>query len=246
MNLYSLAILVAISAFIACGFLGLDYILKIGRGITAGFSGFFEGFKQQGRYALVGVLTTDATANSHVYLVTFMLGPEAYAPLAAARLLFRPISVVFQSITQVERPKVRKLILEGKIKVAQSHLKKGRDVTLVAWGINTLVCVCVLSFFLDYYWRSDTGHHALIIATILIGLINLIKSIRNPLSLYLQAVDKFKPLSLITIKSAIVTIPTVFFCLQLWGGAYSLIGVLVGELITFLLLKKLFTREINE
>ena len=49
------------------------------------------------------MLTTEATANAHVYIVTLIYGPLGFAPIAATALFIRPVGVAMNTLTDYER-----------------------------------------------------------------------------------------------------------------------------------------------
>ncbi|KAK0339369.1 hypothetical protein LTR94_034809, partial [Friedmanniomyces endolithicus] len=52
--------------------------------------GYLTIWRDHARWALFGVATTEATANAHAYCVTALMGPDAFAPIAAGALAIRP------------------------------------------------------------------------------------------------------------------------------------------------------------
>jgi hypothetical protein len=60
-------------------------------------------WRQHARWSLLGVVSTEATADAHVYIITLQRGPSAFAPLAASALLIRPITVAMNAVTEFER-----------------------------------------------------------------------------------------------------------------------------------------------
>lgn len=190
---------------------------------------FREGFKRQGQHALLGVVTTEATANAHPYLVTLLLGSEAFAPLAAAMLLFRPLAVVNMSLTQVERPRLRKLIHQGRATEAQQSLKRFRLLNLTAWLGNSLLAGGILLFAAGYYWKEQSSMPIFHSSLCMLMLIRLLSTVRAPNSVLWQAHDQFRALSRFTFYSALITVPTTALLAYFLGAEASLIGIFAGE-----------------
>ena len=57
-------------------------------------------WRRQARWSLLGVISTEASSNSHAYVVTWLCGAAAYAPLAFASLFCRPLSIVLTALTR--------------------------------------------------------------------------------------------------------------------------------------------------
>jgi len=197
---------------------------------------FREGFKRQGQHALLGVVTTEATANAHPYLVTLLLGSEAFAPLAAAMLLFRPLAVVNMSLTQVERPRLRKLIHQGRATEAQQSLKRFRLLNLTAWLGNSLLAGGILLFAAGYYWKEQSSMPIFQSSLCMLMLIRLLSTMRAPNSVLWQAHDRFRALSRFTLYSALITVPTTALLAYFLGAEASLIGIFAGESVLLYLI----------
>jgi O-antigen/teichoic acid export membrane protein len=239
-SLYNFGLLTASAALLALPFLGVNYIkMQFFSTLNAGFHGFFEGFQQQGRYALVGVLTTEGTQNSHSYIVTLLLGPAAFAPIAAAALLFRPVMVVLNSLAQIERPRLRGLLIAQRFSEAKASLNRFQKINLVFWFLNSLAAGVLLVFFMDLYWKDFTTQSALIYSTVLISLVRISRSVSSTFNVYLQAADRFKELSWVSVKSSLITIPAVYFLVLFFEPSFSLLGLLLGELLSLIFLMKL-------
>lgn len=240
-SLESFGILTAAAALLATPLLGSRYLKpQFTSAFRADLRGFWEGWNKQGKHALVGVLTTEGTLNSHSYMVTFFFGPAAFAPIAAAGLLFRPVMVVLTSLTQIERPRLRQLLSKGFVAEAKVSLIRYRVVNSVFWFLNCIIAATILLFFIDVYWKDSQSVHALLWAVLLFALIRGSRSLSSTYSVFLQAADQFKALSLVTVKTSLLTIPLVFILLQLFEPSFSLIGILMGELVAFSLLVRLY------
>lgn len=236
-SLIAFGLLTASAALFAMVFLGKEFVNSQFRSVlSAKLGGFFEGVKRQGRYALVGVLATECTSNSHAYLITSILGPSAFAPIAAATLLFRPFMVVLTSLTQVERPRLRRLISEGLAAKAKSSLSRFLFINLFSWCVTAIAASIVIIFFIEQYWGEESSRSDLILGVMILMVVNLIRVFKNPLSVYFQAEDRFKVLSKITIISCLVTLPVAYVLLIYMGSVYSMLGVVVGELISVIMM----------
>ncbi|MEH8018597.1 hypothetical protein MN202_15240 [Rheinheimera muenzenbergensis] len=242
-SLFSFGLITAAAAVLALPALGADYAkLQFVRAFKANLKGFVQGFQRQGKHALVGVISTEGTLNSHSYLVTILFGPAGFAPIAAAALLFRPVMVVLNSLTQIERPRLRSMLVENQFEEAKASLSRFRVINMVFWLLNSLAAAVVLIFFINIYWKDALSQPALIYAAIFISLIRLSRSVSSPFSVFLQAADKFKDLSLVTVKSSLLTIPLVYVSLLVFAPSFSLLGILLGELFALCLLFRLYRR----
>ncbi len=207
-----------------------------GRQASVWWIPFREGFQRQGQHALLGVVATEATANAHPYIVTILLGSEAFAPLAAAMLLFRPLAVVNMSLTQVERPRLRKLIHQGQAKEAQHSLKRFRILNLTAWLGNVLLACGILGFAANSYWKEPATMPIFQSSLYMLIIIRLLSTFRAPSSVLWQAHDQFRALSRFTLYSALITVPSTTLLAYFSGAEASLIGILAGECVLLYLI----------
>ncbi len=240
-SLHSFGVLTAVAAVIALPLLGRDFTtIQFIKVFGANIAGFIEGWHKQGKHALLGVLTTEGTLNSHSYMITLFFGPAAFAPIAAAALLFRPVMVVLTSLAQIERPRLRQLLATKQVFEAKASLLRYRSINSGFWFINCVLAALVLLFLLDFYWQDVNSTSTLILAAVFFALIQGSRAISSTYNVFLQAADKFKVLSLVTLKTSLLTIPLVFLMLQFFEPVFSLIGIFAGELVVFALLVRLY------
>lgn len=188
---------------------------------------------------MVGVVSTEATANAHSYVVTALLGPAAFAPIAAATLLFRPIPLVILSLTQLERPRISQLLRDRRVEAAWRALQPFRWVAFAVWTGNVVLALVVVGFFLELVVRGDYDPQTITVATLFWCLIMGLRCLRGPESALVQANGDFGPLSKVTVVSCLVTLPAVLLLVHLWGAVWSLAGIAGGEVVAALLTTRL-------
>lgn len=226
--------------------LGLKSLIVQLRGIWKGPSApFRQGFKEQGRHALLGVITTEATANVHSYLVTLMLGPAAFAPLAASVLLFRPVPLVILSLTQLERPRIAQLLRDIQLKAAWRAIRFFRGTVLTFWIFNLAIIYWIVTHYLDVVIRGHYDAKVIIQATYFWAAIMGLRCLRGPESALLQANGDFKQLARVTVVSSLVTMPLVAALVYFYGAIWSLAGILTGEALATALTRSLARKQIS-
>lgn len=222
-----------VAAALGCAVIGKS---SVSGGWGGGIRPFAHEFKRNGRHALVGVLSTELTANAHSYLVTLLMGPAAFAPLAAAQLLFRPIGVVIMSITQFERPRLSAMLQAGRVAEA---LRGGRVFSVVlgvAWLANALLAWLTLDMLMSYFISDGFEPEGLTIAVVLSSLVMALRCIRAPASALMQANSSFKPLSMATIVSGVFSLPIVYVLINTTRVEWSIAGLVFAEMVCVLLI----------
>ena len=227
--------------------LGKNIIITQLNSLTQGsYSTFKQGFLEKGKHSLLGVITTEATANAHSYIVVAFFGPAAFAPLAAGLLLFRPVPILITTISQLERPKIAQLLKEGLFKNALKIVTQFRFVILVSWFCNAALALVVIVFFADLILKDNYDYNTVLFALGLWSAITCIRCLRGPESALLQANGDFKPLSIVTLKSTGLTLPLVILLTYFVGPKWSLFGILIGELVAATLTIQLARKQIPQ
>jgi O-antigen/teichoic acid export membrane protein len=191
-------------------------------------------FRDITRWSLAGVITTELTANAHVYLVTFIAGPTAFAPLALGMLLLRPTSLMQSALPDLERPRMARVIAAGDaIALAriQRHFRLG---LMTVWAINILLSAGLLLRFPELVTKRGYDINAIIPVIILCALIVAIRGLRMPQAVLLQAAGAFKSLAGISAAAAVLSLTVTLGLLLAFGPIASLGGILLGELAILL------------
>ena len=186
------------------------------------------------KWSLAGVLTTELQARSYIYIVTALAGAEALGTLAAGVILFRPIGTLMTAWGRIARPLLAK---------AATTANLGRFVRIIINGLLLLVLATFGTYVLLYaLWSVITTHlygekytdMALIIQ--FWGAIVFIQGLREVVIVAMNALLHFRPLALAIAIGGIVaslSVPVFFF---LFDFRAALLGVLLGEVVTLLLI----------
>ena len=211
---------------------GKDFLKKqFAEGFTGRLRRYASIWHNQSRWTLLGVATTEASVNAHAYLVTLIAGPGAFAPLAAAALFLRPVSMCTNSLVQLERPAMARAIAAGDTDGALRAARHFRWAIMLVW-LGTVAAAAVLFLWFPKLVLSD--HYDLRIvmaAAALWGSVEGIQAWLAPDAALLQAADRFRLLARATAQSCMVTVIAAFVLLLYFGPVASLGGVLIGELV---------------
>lgn len=186
-------------------------------------------WRRHARWSLLGVLTTEATANSHVYIVTLIAGPTAYAPIAASGLLIRPVTVAANALTEFERARMARQIGDGRVDQALRSVRFFRVVLVAVWVATALAAAWLLAFAPHVVFPRQYSFETLAIGTALWMVVAVIRLLRTPESVLLQAFGAFRPLAYASVMSSSISVAAVIALLVLVNPLWSVAGVLVGE-----------------
>jgi O-antigen/teichoic acid export membrane protein len=230
-------ILLAVSNAASLALSGQFYLRNVIRGsVREAIREFKVIWRLYARWSILGVITTDAASNAHAYIVTALMGPGAFAPLALAGLLWRPTGLTMTSITHLERPVLAASAVTQQVKKVLETLRHFR-LLLVFIMVGNLLSIIVLYFIISLPHTYDKDE--VIAATALMMIICAVRAIRSPESTLLQATGAFKSMAIIDSVAAAVSLVAVLCMVKYMGAIGSLIGVIGGEAVATILVLKL-------
>jgi|TARA_R110001583_G_scaffold192713_1_gene359596 O-antigen/teichoic acid export membrane protein len=178
-----------------------------------------------GKWSSIGSLSTWAQNNSYTYLATLVIGLEATASLALARLIIMPINLVASGIYMAEKPKWAKLYKENK-----NNLKKlsNRTSKIMFGFISVYAVVSILLLnYIEYFLKADVKVE-LLLCWLAACIIQAFKFANSNI---LNVAEEFKYLAFIgVIISSIGVVASV-----LLGYTFGAIGIVFGYVIGELL-----------
>lgn len=199
-------------------------------------------WRRDSRWTMMGVVATELTANAHAYIVAALLGPTAFAPIAATALFIRPVVVVINPLSEFERVRMAQALAQNDVAQVRRQRWLMRSVVLATW-LGTAAVAGVI----QHVWPTVLlGHtfppHLVSIATVLWFAVVLARAVHAPEGAVLQAGGVFRPLALLAVGTAAVSALAVMG-FTLWGGAvWSMAGVILGEGAYALMLRRMANR----
>jgi putative peptidoglycan lipid II flippase len=139
--------------------------------------------------------------------------------------------LVIQSLNLMERPVLAGLLRTGDRGSAWHTVSLIRTAALGAWAASVILAFIVVRWFLDDFVHEAQDPSQITAAVILWAAIFGLRCLRGPESTLIQADGLFRPLAMATVYSGLVTLPLVTVLAYTHGAVWSLLGVLVGELV---------------
>ncbi|GGO64775.1 hypothetical protein [Bowmanella pacifica] len=202
------------------------------------------GMQRQGKAALTGALSVEATTNGHSYLISLLAGPAAFAPIAAAALLFRPCFVVQGALASYERPRLVQLLAISDGNAVRLAARQMMAWSALLWAGNALLVAVLLIWPSHGLWEAK-DNSMMFYLCVLWGVIVLLRSVRLTPSLFAQANDQFGLLAKACVSSALITLPLLLFLILMLDVNASLYGLIAGELVILLWLYPSYRRLRN-
>jgi O-antigen/teichoic acid export membrane protein len=228
------------AGLLGCGVLGGQFLSRqIALREFSGLKNYGDIWQRQSRWTLLGVASTEATANVHAYLVTLLAGPAAFAPIAAAALFIRPVLLAMSSLTQLEIPILGRAIASGRFAAAASTCQRFFHALLLIWLATAVLACGIVLYAPSVVIKPDYPLDTMELAVVLLLATSLMQVWQGPNSALLQAAREFMDLSKVSVISSVFSIAGVVAALALLPPVYSLVGVLSGQLAMALLLARL-------
>jgi len=183
------------------------------------------------RWSALGVVLTEFTANAHAYLVTFIAGPAAFAPLAIGALLMRPVQLVLAAIPDQERPAMARLLGSGNYAGARHSVNHFRMAAGAVWLLTAIAAAGLLVWFPQFITRKGYDPSQALVVLGFFAAITAVRSFRTPESVLLQAAGQFRVLASVSLWASMVSLATTFLLLLIAGPVISLAGILAGEIV---------------
>ena len=217
------------------GRFGLAYLRRhAAMGPGRALSAYRPIWRDQSAWTLVGVLSTEATSNSHSYIVTLLAGPAAFAPVAVGMLFFRPVKVCITALTQLERPRMTRAVANGDHGAAIKAERIFMGALVFLWLATCVLAAVVLYGFPGLILKPTLDHGLVATAVMLCALLSLVQCIQTPMSVLTQARRAFRPLATQSLRSCGVGIVAVTLLTLAVAPIFSIAGVVLSQLVMML------------
>jgi O-antigen/teichoic acid export membrane protein len=181
-------------------------------------------------WSLFGTTTWNVQSQALTFLVAAIAGPAAYAPIAAGMLLFTPLRPAMNAFVNVFRTDVVRGLAQGRFRELNVALH-------AVCGVIVLACMAVGAgiwliwpYLTAYVFAGKFSGASMPLIVTLSGLVAVAYLTYNvPLAL-IQAAGHFKPVALATTLGGIVSLCAASVLLHVTTVAWSLAGVVAGEI----------------
>ncbi|MEP9404010.1 hypothetical protein [Sphingomonas sp. VNH70] len=211
-------------------------------GGVRGLGGYRAIWRRDSRWSLLGVLSTEGTVNSHSYIVTALYGATAFAPIAAAALLIRPITVAINALVEFERARFARDLAEGRIDRVRAGRRQLHAVLFAVWAGTAVVAVLLLTFAPELLFRGKFTLPVIALGAALWFAVALARQLHAPEGALLLAAGRFRELASISIGTAALSLGGVAAGLALGGPIWSIAGIVAGEGAYALILQRRASR----
>lgn len=211
---------------------GRPYLAEqFGRFDVAALAGYAAVWRQHARWSLLGVVSTEATANAHVYIITLLRGTTSFAPLAASALLIRPINVAMNALTEFERARMARQLGASDVAGARASARDFRLALIATWIATAAATALLLAYRPGIVFPTQYSRPFLVAGSALWMAVAAVRLLRMPESCLLQAGGVFRPLALASVWASAISVVGVSVLLLAGGTLWSIVGILLGEAV---------------
>lgn len=212
--------------------LGKDYLPHLFRPARTGSLGaFWPIWRDLARWSVLGVCLTELTVNAHVYLVTFLFGPSAFALLAAGSLLMRPVMLVLAALPDRERTEIARRIRAGNHAGALKAVKEFGTAGGAVWLATVVLAGAILMLFPHVILKPGYDERQMLAVLAFWVAITAVRVARTPESVLLQAAGAFQKLAGASLWSSIASLALTLYLALSFGPIASLGGILAGDVV---------------
>lgn len=179
------------------------------------------------RWTILGVISGEISNNSPIYLVYLFAGPNGYAPLALAIFFYRPFYLMVGALTQYELPKMINAINTQTTLVLRSRRQSLINFFII--GLTSNIAAVVIYVLSTGQINQDLDNNTVIISLTYLGVLGVLRCIRIPMTIELQARKKFKFLAVLTCFTAPVSVIMTLFLCMLLPYEHAIVSVLLAE-----------------
>lgn len=192
-------------------------------------AGYHSVWRRDSRWSMLGVVSIELTVNSHAYAITIFAGPAAFAPIAAAALFIRPVTVLINALNEFERARFAGAIHRGETRGLPHERMTFLAVLLAAWGCTLAAALGMLFWMPELLPHANYHGPALMTAVLLWFAIALARCLHTPDGALFQAQGAFRLLASLSFWTAGLSVLIVLAVLWVLGPVWSLLGILAGE-----------------
>jgi hypothetical protein len=220
----------ALGTAAAVASLGGRFAALLRRPRWAALRGYGAIWQSQSRWSLLGVTTTEATANAHIYLLTLLADPATVAPVAASALLLRPINVIQNALIEYERPQIGRFLSAGAVNEVARSVRLFRAVLLIIWVGTVALAAAIMLLRPTLIFPASYDLITVRLGVALWAGVSLVILLQVPLNVLLQAGGEFRPLARASVVAAAVSVGGVLIAIALAAPIWTIAAIGLGWL----------------
>lgn len=206
---------------------------------------FQQEFARSGIWSTLMVVASEVVATVHAYSIALFFGAAAYAPVALATLLFRPQGVVLTGSVIFELPRMVQRVRTFSTSALSREVRRMQSFLTVSFAANLVVAVLLTQHLDAIAPTTHYSHSGVIVAISLTSISVLLRSVREPMIIGLQAMQEIRHAAKLSLVGASTAAVVAAATLSIASNepTWSLLGAVSGELVSLTLVGLLLKRR---
>ena len=184
-------------------------------------------------WSLVGVTTTNLQGQGQTLLVALLAGPEAYAPIAAVLILFAPLRLPAAALVNMVQPEIAGHLARRAAAPAKRLVRLASGLILFGCLLYGALLALVHGAIDAQLFAGRFADAPLALITLLLWAVSTLSLTYAPARVFLEAAQDFRFLAVLSAGSAVAGCAGVAALLLIATPAWSILGLLLSELIVF-------------
>lgn len=210
------------------------------REVAADVRRIFREQRHEIRWSLLGVITTEVQNRGYIYIAAAVFGPIAVAHLQAGRILFGPLNLLTSAWARVARPQLAALLARS------DAVEFGRVLTRALQAFSAFNIVFLAALWLAWpmlstlVFRDKYTDLGMMVAAW--GIANVLFQSRSCLGIGIQAMRRFRELTLATVAGAALALALAGVICFTGQPAWLVGPVIAGECLALLIVTRILRR----
>lgn len=217
-----------------------SFVLTLNRSLFARYASVW---RNQSRWALLGVATSELINRGHVFVVGAWFGVAAVGVIQAGEMIFRPLGMVLQGWKRIAQPTFAHLVNKRDFTSLQTYAH------LSAIGAGAIALLFIALLWAAWgpleaqVFRGQYKNIELVVK--LWGLTFLMRLITGVYSTALEGFARFRELSLTSLAGACVTVVALSIAVALESYPLSILAIAAGLMVDTVLVLVILSGILN-
>jgi O-antigen/teichoic acid export membrane protein len=187
-------------------------------------------------WSLAGAVTTTIQGQCQMLLVAGLVGPAAFAPIAAGFVFTSPIRIFAGSMLNVLRPDLSRKSVSGDLKAVRKMASFTGWLFMLFCMAYGLCLWLVWPLLKEHLYSGSFSTEPMAFIVTIVWLTSTISCSYEPFIALGQVRSRFRDITIAQLIGGIVGFVVVLTLLLCYGAIPSTLGVLIGECVTVFLL----------
>lgn len=188
-------------------------------------------WKNSSQWSIISVILSEFVGSFHNYLSIITVGSHGFAPYAAAMIFYKPLNIVIATLSNLERPKIAKLVHSNSYKTINNLRIRVMLSLFVVWIFSLIIILFNWSYIYNFIFLPQNYNESIIFSAMIVwSIVYLVRALRMFIIIELQSFKLFKIITTSGYYGAFCTVFVTLVLYQIGGLGLSLWGLVAGEI----------------